>query len=162
MYPTRATDQDRWFVVCTTPYAQKKKVAIQPPFYRSALVYDAQQESPRWHWSYCLLPSLPSYMGEGNEKIRGTVSQLGKLPAQEVSILPHRSSFPLPSRRTMAGQESEWFCRTTQSKRGRRSLGAWRADPGMRMFAGMITDRNPKAGRAKKILQERNILFLFS
>lgn len=32
----------------------------------------------------------------------------------------------------------------------------------MRMFAGMIRERNPKARRAKKILQERNIPFLFS
>lgn len=34
-------------LLCRTPYLQKKKVAIQPPFYRSAFVYDAQEESPK-------------------------------------------------------------------------------------------------------------------
>lgn len=162
MYTIRATDRDRWFVVCRTPYLQKKKVAIQPPFYRSAFVYDAQEESPKWHWPNCFLPSLPFHMGEGKEKTLVIISQLGKLPLQGVSILPHRTSFPLPSKRTMTGQESEWFRGISQSKRGRRFLGAWGADPGMRMFAGMIRERNPKARRAKKILQERNIPFLFS
>lgn len=94
MYTIRATDRDRRFVVCRTPYLQKKKVAIQPPFYRSAFVYHAQEESPKWHWPNCFQPSLPFHMGEGKEKTLVIISQLGKLPLQGVSILPHRTSSP--------------------------------------------------------------------
>lgn len=97
----------------------------------------------------------------GRERKNSSYNLAARHTSSSRSTYPSTSNvFPPPSKRTMTGQESEWFRGTSQSKRGRRPLGAWGADPRMGTFAEMIRDRNPKAERAKKILPERNIFFL--